>query len=141
MFNKTNIAIVFFILGAFTFAQTSYAARASTPIKNPKPAVWGCTLELTEVKAGINEGLEGRSWTVSAEQADSMEGTINVRGKHTLIVDISYDATHFEIKYKDSVNLNKNTDEDGVDIIHPFANSWMKNLRNDTLNILKKKCK
>ena len=48
-------------------------------------------------------------------------------GTHRVTVDVNYDATGYEIKYRDSVEMNYDV-EDGKPVIHPKYNKWVMDL-------------
>jgi len=140
MIKKTGIGILLIVLGNLSTINTAYA-RWAVPLMNPVTAEWGCTLGLSEVKKGIDAGMIVRGWIPSDLKTGYTKGTIIVRGKHTLVVDVNYTENIFDIKYKSSDNLKHMIDSEGVEKIHPNANSWMSNLQNAIIIVLKRKCK
>ena len=139
MLKKTGLIVV--LLGFLSLLGLSTAyARAAKPLLNPGPTAWGCTLSLSEVKKGIDTGLFVREWTSSNAKTGYVQGKVVVRGKHTLVVDINYTESSFEIKYKSSDNLKHSINSSGVEKIHPNANSWMDNLNSSIVAALKSEC-
>jgi len=139
MINKTGLVLLLVVLGSLSFVNTAYARRA-VPLTNPGTASWGCDLSMSEVKKGINTGLLVKNWTASNEKMGYTQGKIIVRGKHTMVVDINYTKSSFDIKYKSSDNLKYKVDDAGVEKIHPNANSWMGNLKSALITILNGEC-
>jgi hypothetical protein len=139
MNKKTGLGLLLVILGSLLAINTANA-RWAVPLLNPGSASWGCDLSMSEVKKGISTGLIVKNWTPSNEQTGYTQGKIVVRGKHTLVVDINYTKSSFEIKYKSSNNLKHTVSSEGVEKIHPNANSWMDNLKNAITTVLKGKC-
>ncbi|HEC27552.1 MAG TPA: hypothetical protein ENI67_09130 [Gammaproteobacteria bacterium] len=139
MINKTGLGLLLVVLGSFSVVNTANA-RWAVPLLNPGPTSWGCDLSMSAVKKGINTGLIAKNWIPSNEQTGYTQGKIVVRGKHTLVVDIDYTKSSFDIKYKSSKNLKHSIDSAGVEKIHPNANSWMDNLKNAITTVLKGQC-
>ena len=139
MIRKTGLGFLLVVLGSLSVVNTANA-RWAVPLINPGSSSWGCDLSLSEVKKGISMGLIFKNWVPSNEQTGYTQGKIVVRGKHTLVVDINYNQSSFEIKYKNSDNLKHKIDSEGVEKIHPNANSWMDNLNNAITVFLKEKC-
>ena len=139
MIKKTGI--IFLLLTLLSFLGMSVAhARAAKPLLNPGSSEWGCKLSMSEVKKGIDTALLVKEWSPSDSKTGYTQGKIIVRGKHTLVVDIHYTETTFEIKYKSSNNLKHSINSAGVEKIHPNANSWMSNLKNAIVTVLKGQC-
>jgi hypothetical protein len=139
MIKKTGLGLLLVVLGSLAVVNTANA-RWAVPLVNPGPTSWGCDLSLSEVKKGIDMGLIIKNWVPSNEQTGYTQGKIVVRGKHTLVVDINYTKNSFDIKYKSSDKLKHKVDDEGVEKIHPNANSWMDNLKNAITVVLKGKC-
>jgi len=94
----------------------------------------GKPLTAEKVKRAILLAGVRHSWAITPDKNGQMIATINVRGKHTATVDITYSASSFGIKYRDSVNLSYRKDDNGVDMIHPNYNRWIDNLRRDIVS-------
>ncbi|NOY15793.1 MAG: hypothetical protein GXP23_02455 [Gammaproteobacteria bacterium] len=139
MIKKTGFGLLLVVIGSLSVVNTANA-RWAVPLLNPGSISWGCDLSMSEVKKGINTGLAAKNWIPSNEQTGYTQGKIVVRGKHTLVVDINYTNSRFDIKYKSSNNLKHSIDSAGVEKIHPNANSWMENLKNSITTVLKGKC-
>ena len=139
MIKKTGL--IFLLLALISFLGISTAhARAAKPLLNPGPMTWGCSLSMSDVDKGIDTGLIIKEWNPSDKKTGYTQGNIIVRGKHTLVVDINYTESSFEIKYKSSDNLKHSINSAGVEEIHPNANSWMNNLNHAIATVLKEKC-
>ena len=139
MIKKTGLIFLLFVL-VNSLGISTAQARAAKPLLNPGPTEWGCTLSMSEVEKGIDTGLLLKEWRPSDKKTGYTQGNITVRGKHTLVVDINYTENAFEIKYKSSDNLKHSITSEGVEKIHPNANSWMSNLNHAITTVLKEKC-
>jgi len=71
-----------------------------------------------------------RGWTMTPQGFGSIRGTIFVRDKHRVNVDILYDAEKFSIIYVSSNNMNYQL-LDGQPRIHPRYMKWIDYLRRD----------
>jgi len=125
------------VLGATMFVGSAQAAR--TLKVETAATTWGCKLAEDKVKQGLRMALIGRSWTVKNKGPGKLEGSINVRNKHKLSVDISYNSSSFTINYKGSENLNYEKRDDGI-YIHKNGVSWIGNVRNDAVSHLSGMC-
>lgn len=108
-------------------------ARASVPIENlPNNlavAASGKVLTLDEVKRTIQMAAMLKNWSLEDKGPGAMVATLNVRGKHTIVVDVSYTASSYSFTYNNSaVNMNY-TQDGGQGVIHPNYNKWVQDLR------------
>ena len=105
---------------------------ASVPIENlpnnPAVAASGKVLTLDEVKRTIQMAAMLKNWSLEDKGPGAMVATLNVRGKHTIVVDVSYTASSYSFTYNNSVNMNY-TQDGGMGIIHPNYNKWVQDLR------------
>jgi hypothetical protein len=99
---------------------------AAPPIYNvtdsPTTARPNATAE--DVKAAVIRAGAGLGWKMQDAGAGRLVGTLVVR-THEAVVDIEYSEKTYNIRYKNSVNLNY----DGTaGTIHRNYNSWIQNL-------------
>jgi hypothetical protein len=120
-------------LWAISFALSSISSvAAAADLADPPSAQWGCELSDQRVLQGIMAGLLGRGWTLTSnDNQGNLVAQVIVRGKHTLVVDIAYTTTSYDITYKSSDNLDYQRRRNGSEVIHRNANSWMSNIQND----------
>lgn len=113
------------------FSVNAHAGR-ETALINPQPVTIvtssGKTLSMEEIRKAMTIAGGSLQWVITPAGDGKATGTIDVRGKHRLIVDIAYSPKSFAVSYKDSSNLNYGKDLEGVTVIHPNANRWMNNL-------------
>lgn len=88
----------------------------------------GQALSKDQVRQAIMAAAGNKQWSVSGQADGKMNVTLNVRGKHTVVVEISYTPTAYSLIYRDSSNM-KYTVQEGVPMIHPFYNRWVNDLR------------
>lgn len=119
---------------AAALAASGCAGGRSAPIENVQEAPYGISasgskqLSRSDYEAAIIRAGAGRGWVFERVAPGHLVGTVVVRGKHTAVVDIYYDAEDFSIVYKDSENLNYNPEKH---TIHPNYNSWVSLLEQD----------
>ncbi|HTE15212.1 MAG TPA: hypothetical protein VK642_09060 [Burkholderiales bacterium] len=89
---------------------------ASAPVVSPKQA------SLQDVERSIMRAGAQLGWQLVPRGPGQIEGTLALR-THKAVVDITYDTKAYNIKYKDSSNLNY----DGSNI-HSNYNGWIQNL-------------
>ena len=121
------------LLCAFAFASSAALASRIEPFRNPPETLIatasGKQLNKEQIKQTIMRAATAANWTATSSADGQVAATLIVRGKHTLNVEIPYTAEHYTVRYKDSVNLNYGTNEEGVTVIHPNANRWMEQLK------------
>lgn len=105
------------------------AGCSSVPVQNTSGNVPpGLTADA--VREAIEAGATLRRWGVREESPGKLVATLDVRGKHSATVEITYDTTSYHITYRDSRNL----DYDGEEI-HENYNAWVakldKSIRNE----------
>lgn len=114
------------ILTAATMTSHGACMRCG-PIQNvtdaPVPSASGRPLSSDEVRKAIMRAGTSLGWQMNADAPGRITGTLNVRSKHTAVVEIPYSSRSYSINYKSSVNLNE---EEGQ--IHNNYNGWVKNL-------------
>ncbi|MGY4491997.1 hypothetical protein [Pseudomonas sp. TE3610] len=59
-----------------------------------------------QIKQAILSTLDARKWTVESIGNDVIRAQVVVRNKYTAKVDITYDANHYRIAYRDSQDLD-----------------------------------
>lgn len=126
-----------FLLGLALVALTTAGGCTSVPIVNIEDQALvradGKTLTAGQVKraiilAGTERRQRGATWSITEEKEGHLEGKLDVRGKHTAVVDILYSATRLNIRYRDSNNLNYEKGKDDRDVIHRNYNRWVNDL-------------
>jgi len=90
------------------------AAKASTP---------------TLVRRAIIIGGQHHGWKPVADKPGVLTLTA-ASGQHQVSVDVLYDAHSFQVRYKDSVNMNEEKSDDKV-TVHPKVNKWLSDLTDD----------
>jgi predicted small lipoprotein YifL len=114
-------------------ALLSVAACTSKPLVTPDrtvPADLHADYEKT--KQAILTTLVKRKWEVQRISPDLIQAQITVRGQFHAEIDIPYSADHYQIKYRDSRELNY---KDGK--IHKNYNRWVRLLDKGILRELR----
>lgn len=106
--------------------------RGSVPIKNIEGQALmredGKALTTEQVKRAIIAAARAdrkQIWDLKEEKEGHFVAKLIVRGKHTILVDIFYSATHLNIKYRDSTNMSFKKDDESPGLIHPNYNVWV----------------
>jgi hypothetical protein len=86
------------------------------------------TLSVDQVRKAIVLAGAKHTWDFeSGDSENSLVGTLVVRGKHTVVIDIKIEKSSLSITYKNSVNLNFK-ELNGKKLIHPNYNKWIQDL-------------
>ena len=75
---------------------------------------------MDEIGAAIKGACIYKGWEPEQISEGLIQAKITVRGRHTAIVDISYDISSYSITYKDSVGLDHKENK-----IHRNYNKWI----------------
>lgn len=128
--------IIHLVLAAVLSVMSTQAAaqRQAVPIVNHEDVLVETTsgrkLSAEEVRQAITSAPAPRGWQFSEPAPGRLIATLNVRGKHTIVTEITYSATKYSIRYKDSVNMKYSPGgPNGQGQIHPFYNTWVDELR------------
>ncbi|MCW5234156.1 hypothetical protein [Verminephrobacter eiseniae] len=120
------------LLLALVFVAGPASARRPVPIIDHSDiaatASSGKTVTAGQVKQAIMVGAAAKGWT-TAEQGDGqLLATVNVRGKHTVMVLIAYTSEKYSLTYQNSIGMNYDPNA-GQPLIHPSYNKWVQGLQ------------
>lgn len=125
------IALLFGIISISGMAH----ARSAIPIVNLENesimAASGKALSLDDIARALRLAAPKRGWLIEETGPGKAVGTLEVRGKHTIKVDIRYTEKAISFLYLDSVNMKYGKDAEGNPVIHPFYSKWVQNLLSD----------
>lgn len=120
------------LLIAATLFAAPVSARETVAIVNYDNLVVatnsGKVLVAEQVKQAILAAAGAKSWSIAYQADGKLLATLNVRGKHTVMVGISYTAEQYSLRYKDSTNM-KFGEREGRAVIHPYYNKWVQELK------------
>ncbi|MCB5188049.1 hypothetical protein LG200_08535 [Methylobacillus caricis] len=124
---KSRLSVLFFIFATLLTAPAF--ARSVNAIINhedvPIVSASGKSLQASDVEQAIITAAGINQWTVSRnDNGNELVGTLVVRNKHTITVNIPYTAEKYSILYRSSDNMKYEV-KDGVPCIHPFYNKWV----------------
>lgn len=122
------LALAIALVPALTHARSAKLEPAQR-VALVAPA--GKTLDEAAVKAAIVAAAAGRKWQVAEDAPGQMTLRILVRGKHTVVVRVAYDAGGFVIDYVSSVNMNHKVRGNGDTYLHPNYQAWVDALAHD----------
>ncbi|MCD6035067.1 MAG: hypothetical protein K0R63_808 [Rickettsiales bacterium] len=119
---KLSIVVVL----AFTMA----ACRTSDLYTGQKVSFDKPAASNEAVAKGIKRAAAGLGWRTTEKGPNKIQATINIRGKHTAVVDVNYTTSAFSIDYNRSENLKYDPTSNKI---HSNYNGWVKNLENAIL--------
>jgi len=126
--------LVVFLLGLLSIAGAAHG-RGAIPVENFEneaiAAASGKALTLDEVARALRQAAPKRGWRIEDAGPGKALATLEVRGKHTIRVDVAYTEKSISLLYKDSINMKYGTDDAGKPVIHPFYEKWVRNLLKD----------
>lgn len=114
------------------------SARTPVPIVNFDNVTFttatGKKLDENQIQQAVIRAATQHQWTTTPAGENKLIASLNVRGKHTITVDISWTADTYSIRYKSSVNMDFAEQGKGAapqpgPVIHPFYNKWVGSLR------------
>lgn len=116
-----------------TLLITPPAAAANGPPINDEvytsvASIDGRSYTRKQVETAIINASAHRGWQFKRGNNGALIGTLLVRGKHFVAVDVVYDSKAYKITYRDSKNMNY---DPATKTIHKRYNSWVENLDND----------
>jgi hypothetical protein len=134
MINLSARAIL--VMAALAFTTASALAR-STELQAPQrtdivTVDTTKTLTPTLVRRAIIVGGSRRGWKPVADQPGVLTMTV-FSGAHQVTVDVAYDAKGFQVKLKNSANMNEAKSGETI-TIHPKVNKWLADLNLDILS-------
>ena len=129
-----NKPLRLFLIAATTLLfSLSTWARPSIPVVEytdlPIVTSTGTQLLLEDVRKIIMAAGQQHQWRfVDGAEKNTLIGTLKVRHKHIISVNIHYATDRYSITYRDSSNMNFKIDASGQKRIHPKYNAWIQNL-------------
>lgn len=128
-----TLAIIFLLAISSLFGAAH--ARTPIPIVNLEnqaiAAASGKVLTMDDVARALRQAAPQRGWRIEEIGPGKAVATLEVRGKHTIKVDIGYTEKAISFNYKDSINMKYGKDDAGNPVIHPFYMKWVANLLSD----------
>lgn len=96
-----------------------------------------------QIQQAISRAGSLHQWTTTPNGDNKVVASVNVRGKHSVVVDISWNAETFSIQYKSSLNMEYADQARGLSmqsgpVIHPSYNKWVASLRDSIQSELSK---
>jgi hypothetical protein len=112
-------------------AAPAYGARPPVPVENfPNQAIGtasGRRPTLDQVAQAITAAATSKQWAVARQSEGSFLATRVVKGKHTIVTNISFTPEQYSVTYHSSDNMNYG-EHRGVPSIHPNYNVWTREL-------------
>lgn len=112
---------------------SGFSACNSTPQVMPTPVMY--SEPGPDIREVIVAAMKRRSpgWRILSEdqEAGRMRAEINVRGRHTAVIEIHYDGNEVTFHPISSEGLKEKRNDAGEVTIHKSYNTWVANLRAD----------
>lgn len=113
------------ILVAFIFLLAGCRTATIQNVDNSSYFEDGKSLSMYKVEEAIKKGAIQRGWRTKKIHSGLIEAKNNVRGKHLVVVNITYDSKGYKIDYKHSENMKY---DPKTNSIHANYNKWIFNL-------------
>jgi hypothetical protein len=114
-------------------------ARSRVPLVSPHQAaivVSGDRVpSLAKIHDTVLAAASGRHWEVVSDQSGEVTLRNVIRGKHAVVIKVSYDNQSVRAEYVSSENMDYEV-RDGVAYIHPKYNLWVAWLLADIVGLL-----
>lgn len=98
--------------------------NASYPTASSSPRA----LTQNDYKRAIIRAGANRGWTFDDAGPGHLIGRVDVRGKHSAVVDLYFDRSTYRIEHQSSQGLNYDASKNAI---HPNYNKWVQNLQRD----------
>lgn len=107
-------------------------ARTPVPIvnyeNNPVATNSGKPMTADKVKQAILAAASSKQWSIAYQPNGKMQATLVMKGKHTIVVEVAYTAENYSLTYLSSDNM-KYGEVEGVPVIHPYYDRWVREFR------------
>jgi len=127
---KTRVITVVLTISLALAAGTAHASRRAVPLIEPARVelATGANENPEVVKDAIIAGGAARGWVAVSSDPGKLRLKYDKQGgKHEVVVDVTYDAKGYQLKYVSSFNMKYENGANGP-MIHPFYNKWIDNL-------------
>lgn len=128
-------AVTPFLVAALAVSALTLSACARTgPVRNVSDAPIAASEDLTQkdIRTAIIRAGSSRGWRMDPQSEGHILAVLNIRD-HVAKVDIYYNESSYDIVYRDSENLNYDSEKE---TIHSNYNGWIQNLELDINNYL-----
>jgi hypothetical protein len=117
------------VLLAALFAVAGAAQARTSELIDPPPIAVPSGLTTEQVVKDVKRAFIGRGWTITTEQPGEIDSTLHLRD-FTVSIKATYDASHVQLTYVDSTNLDY-SEKRGKRFIHANYAGWIGFLTND----------
>ncbi len=124
---KFILTLIFSVFTASMFAEP-VMARSIQTVYSKVATASGKAMSARDVESAIVTASAHRGWEFKKVAHGKLVGTLVVRGKHYVAIDILFNSKEYRFTYKDSKNMRYDPE---TKTIHKRYNSWVTNLDND----------
>lgn len=128
-------AITPFLVAVLAASALTLSACARTgPVRNVSDVPIAASEDLTQkdIRTAIIRAGSSRGWRMDPQGEGHILAVLNIRD-HVAKVDIYFNESSYDIVYRDSENLNYDSEKE---TIHSNYNGWIQNLELDINNYL-----
>lgn len=120
-------SILVLLIAAAILVLGGFGCKRTVPIQAYGMATLAPYGYLTpeQIRDGILRGGQKVKWSMVEERPGLVVGTLVVRNKHTVIVEIPYSVYSYAIRYRSSINMKTRDGE-----IHRSYATWVEELNN-----------
>ena len=122
-----NMRFLLPLLIALLVFSVGCRKTAVTPSGGPAAEIQAI-FTVQDMREAILKGCADKNWRAVEIDAQTIEATMDVRGKRSVVVSIPYTATSYTINYKSSVKMKYKAKSDGGAAVHGAYNRWVKSL-------------
>ena len=123
-----NMRFLLLLLIVLLVFSVGCRRTAVAPGGGAPPGVVQANFTVEDMREAVLKGCLDAGWRAAVIDANTIEATITVRGKHTAVVLIPYTAESYVINYKSSTNIASKAKADGGVALHGAYNRWVNNL-------------
>ena len=123
-----NMRFLLLLLVVLLAFSVGCRKTAVTPSGNSAAALLHENFTAKDMREAILKGCANKNWRAADAGADTIEASLTMRSKHTVVVSIPYTAESYSINYKSSINMKSKDKDDGTLAISGHYNKWVNNL-------------
>ena len=127
---KRFISIVVLSFLVCVMTPLAHAARAVPMPKYRNVVILNTPKEnaAKETHDAIIAGVKQSEWVVLSDDGNTLRLSVDVRGKHSVVIDVHIHENEVDIDHVSSQNMLYESDSDGNEVIHRNYRAWIRRL-------------
>ena len=127
---KRFISIVVLSFLVCVMTPLAHAARAVPMPKYRNVVIVNTPKEnaAKETHDAIIAGVKQSEWVVLSDDGNTLRLSVDVRGKHSVVIDVHIHENEVDIDHVSSQNMLYESDSDGNEVIHRNYRAWIRRL-------------